>query len=129
MHSPGAGLRRFQVFQVSGWQTNVQQYTWSPPTDVYETEEALVVRVEVAGMSRENFNVEIRDNVLVVSGVRYDSPEKRAYHQMEIRYGEFSTVVALPRGLDIEHTTAEYQDGFLTILLPKQKTAEIKILG
>ncbi|MCS7010385.1 MAG: Hsp20/alpha crystallin family protein [Anaerolineales bacterium] len=128
MQSSDLAGKRLQLLQMAGWQVNIRQYAWSPPTDVYETENALVVRVEVAGIAAGDFNVQIQDNVLMISGTRYDSPEKRAYHQMEIRYGEFSTSVALPRGLDLERTTAEYEDGFLTVVLPKQKTTEIKIV-
>ena len=63
----------------------------------------------------------------MISGVRVDSQERRAYHQMEIRFGEFSTAVELPAGLDTAKAEADYRDGFLTVILPKIKPTGIAI--
>ena len=112
-----------------GWQVNLHSYTWSPPTDMYETDASFVVRVEVAGMREADFSINMEKNFLVISGVRIDAQERRAYHQMEIRFGEFSTGIELPPGVDINKTDAEYEDGFLTIILPKLKPAVVKIQG
>jgi HSP20 family protein len=102
-----------------GWQIRVQSHVWSPPTDLYELEMAYVVRVEVAGMRQQDFSVQLDNNYLVISGARPDKPERRAYHQMEVRFSEFSTVVAIPGLVDIENASAEYDDGFLLVTLPK----------
>ena len=112
-----------------GWQVNVRSYSWSPPTDVYETEASFVVRVEVAGMRQSDFAINVDHNFLIVSGVRPDSPERRAYHQMEIRFGEFSTAIELPINVDVDKVEAEYQDGFLTVIFPKTKSKNISIQG
>jgi HSP20 family protein len=114
-------------FQPIGWQVGIRSYAWSPPTDVFETENSFVVRAEVAGMREEDFSISVDKDFLVVSGVRCESQEKRAYQQMEIRFGEFSTAVELIPGLDIDHAEGIYKDGFLTITLPKVKPAHIKI--
>lgn len=115
--------------QAIGWNVGIHSYAWSPPTDVYETEVSFVVRLEAAGMRESDFNVEIDDNTLVISGVRTDSPERRAYRQMEIRYGEFSSGVELPPGIDVQHAEANYEDGFLVIIFPKIKSMGIAIQG
>ena len=112
-----------------GWQVNLRSFTWSPPTDMYETDASFVLRVEVAGMREADFSINMEKNYLVISGVRIDAQERRAYHQMEIRFGEFSTGIELPPGVDINKTDAEYEDGFLTVILPKLKPAVIKIQG
>jgi HSP20 family protein len=112
--------------QAIGWQVRLHSYSWSPPTDVYETEDSYVVRVEVAGMSSSDFSINIDKDHLVISGVRSETPERRAYHQMEIRFGEFSTAVEVPPDVDISRTEAEYADGFLTVILPKIRTVRIK---
>ncbi|MEZ0396916.1 MAG: Hsp20/alpha crystallin family protein [Anaerolineales bacterium] len=112
--------------QAIGWQVRLHAYSWSPPTDVYETEDSYIVRVEVAGMSRSDFSITVDKEHLVISGVRSDTPERRAYHQMEIRFGEFSTAVEVPPDADITRTEAEYADGFLTVILPKIKAVRIK---
>lgn len=100
---------------------HVRPNIWRPPTDVYETEENVVVKMEIAGMRDEDLEVVMQDNLLLISGNRSDSQERKAYHQMEIPFGKFSTGIELPARVDTDAATAEYKDGFLTILLPKEK--------
>ena len=116
---------RREVFQSIGWHTHSS--VWSPPTDVYETEENYVIKIEVAGMRDEDFEVAIEDNVLRISGYRADLNERRAYHQMEIRFGRFEIAIGIPMPVDIDKATAEYQAGFLMILIPKSddESAEV----
>jgi HSP20 family protein len=121
--------KRTNALQAIGWQVNIHSYTWSPPTDVYETDVSFVVRVEVAGMREADFSIGVEKNILVISGVRVDAQERRAYHQMEIRFGEFSTGVELPPGVDFNKADAEYEDGFLTVILPKLKPTTTKVQG
>lgn len=92
---------------------------WRPPTDVYETEEAIVVRVEIAGMHESDFSIVLDGRYLTIRGLRQDVSERRAYHQMEIRYGEFSVDIEIPVTIDAENVQATYQNGFLKIILPK----------
>lgn len=117
--------KRRLLVEAIGWQMRVQSHIWSPPTDVFETESAFVVRVEVAGMRQQDFSVQIENNFLAISGVRPDTPERRAYHQMEVRFGEFRSVVAIPGPVDVDSSSAEYDDGFLTVNLPKASLTKI----
>lgn len=121
--------KRANALHAIGWQVNIHSYAWSPPTDVYETDISFVIRVEVAGMREADFSINVEKNYIVISGVRVDAQERRAYHQMEIRFGEFSTGIEIPPGVDVNKADAEYEDGFLTIILPKLKPAGIKIQG
>jgi HSP20 family protein len=123
--SPTLLETRREVFHAVSW--HVRSNVWSPPTDVYETKEAYVVRVEVAGMREDDFEVLLENNTLLVSGVRPDFTEQRAYQQMEIRFGKFSTALNLPGPVNIEQARAEYKDGFLTIVLPKATPNQIKV--
>jgi HSP20 family protein len=116
---------RRTVFQAVGWQ--VRSNLWSPPTDFYETDDAYVVRVEIAGMTEDDFTVNIEENTLVITGARPDVPERRAYHQMEIRYGKFTTAIGVPGPIDLDRAIAEYDNGFLTVTLPRAKPSHIKI--
>lgn len=111
---------RKEVFHATGWQ--VRSSVWNPPTDVYETEANLTIKVEVAGMRDEDFEVAIEKNILMISGTRPDQNERRAYHQMEIMYGKFEIAIQLPVELDIDSARAEYKDGFLKIIFPKMLT-------
>jgi HSP20 family protein len=117
-------IRREMLHAVS-WQ--VRSNAWSPPTDAYETEEAYVVRVEIAGMHEDDFEVLLENNTLIISGSRPDHTERRAYQQMEIRFGKFSTALTMPGPINIEQARAEYKNGFLTIVLPKATSNQIKV--
>lgn len=108
---------RKEIIQAVSWQ--VRANAWCPPTDVYETEEGFVVKVEIAGMREEDFEVAIEDNFLIISGNRPDSSERRAYYQMEIRSGKFEIALAIPAPTQLEMAVAEYKDGFLFVNLPK----------
>ena len=117
--------KRRGVFNAVGWQ--VTSSLWSPPTDVYETDDNYIVRIEVAGMHEADFEVAFDKGTLIVRGVRTDVPEKRGYHQMEIHFGKFTTSIAIPGPIDLDNSKAEYRDGFLMITLPKLKSRDIKI--
>jgi HSP20 family protein len=121
--------RHTNSLQAIGWQVGIRSYAWSPPTDVYETDASFVVRLEVAGMRESDFAIDVNENTLLISGMRFDSKERRAYRQMEIRYGEFSAGVELPTGLDLQHAEADYEDGFLLVIFPKLKPTGIPIQG
>ena len=101
------------------WLLTRQPKVWRPPTDVYETDSHVIVKVEIAGMQEEDFSVSLNAQVLVISGVRHDPAEKLAYQQMEILYGQFETEVYIPWTVDEDAIKATYQDGFLSVLLPK----------
>ena len=116
---------RREIFHAVSWQ--VRSSGWSPPTDVYETEENFVVRVEVAGMKDADFEVAIENKVLMISGNRSEVNERRAYHQMEIRFGKFEIAVEIPVPVEIEKSIAEYKDGFLMALLPKARPQNIEV--
>ena len=107
------------AFKAMSWQSRTHSHVWSPPTDLYETEDKFVVRVEIAGLRDQDFSVNLDNNYLVISGSRPDILERRAYHQMEIRFGEFNAVIAIPGPVDQEKTSAEYSDGFLIVVMPK----------
>lgn len=114
-------------FMVVNWRVTPRPRAWRPPTDVYELDDKLVVRVEIAGMNENEFSISLDQNVLTVKGVRPDIAERRAYHQMEINYGEFATAVELLVPIDTEKVRAEYQNGFLWVYLPKAQPKIIKI--
>lgn len=119
--------RRREVRGALGWQ--VTSGVWSPPTDLFETPDEYVVSVEIAGMRESDFDVIYENGVLVVTGQRPDRTERRAYHQMEIHFGKFSSAVSLPGPVDLDRSQAEYKNGFLVVRLPKAKRVDVKIEG
>jgi len=116
---------RREIFRAVSWQ--VSSGGWNPPTDVYETEDGFVVRVEIAGMKDADFEVAIENQVLMISGNRSELNERRAYHQMEIRFGKFEIAVEIPVPVEIERSVAEYKDGFLVAQLPKASPKHIEV--
>lgn len=93
---------------------------WVPNTDVYVTESGLVIKVELAGMRKEDLHVEMEGNTLKISGQRPDGcrSAKCKFLVMEINYGGFQSVLELPDGYDLTKAKAAYQNGFLRIDVP-----------
>jgi len=101
---------------------------WVPPTDVFETEDQFIVQVEVAGVKQSDLTVSLQDRRLIITGTRSDpGPARRAYHQMQVRFGDFGAEVELPAPVDENAIEASYADGFLRIALPKRKPRQIDV--
>lgn len=115
------------------WLRVRQHQIWKPPTDVYETDFCIVVKIEIAGLRREDFTISLADRVLTVRGVRRDptselASQQLAYQQLEINYGEFQTEVYLPQPVNEKgEIEATYEQGFLTILLPKAEAHRVPV--
>jgi HSP20 family protein len=103
----------------------LRSHVWRPATDVFETEESIVVRVEIAGVREEDFSILLKGNQLTVRGNRPDVLERRAYYQLEISFGDFLTEVDLPGPVLSDQVTAEYIDGFLRLVFPKDRPKKI----
>lgn len=99
---------------------------WQPPADLYETSTALIIKVEIAGMADEDFEISLYENALVIEGVRaWEIPEgDRQYHAVNIHYGSFRLDVPLDRQIDLDGVQAHYDRGFLYVMLPK---VEVKL--
>ena len=113
----------------SQWRIISRPHAWRPPTDVYETEDAIIVRVEVAGMRDADFTISLVERSLTIRGVRQDTSERRAYHQMEIAFGEFYSELELPYLIIPDKVEATYRDGFLRVVLPIAQPKHIKVEG
>lgn len=109
------------------WVSPRQHKIWQPPTDVYETDSCIVVKVEVAGMAEHDFAIALDVRRLTIHGVRHDPAAKLGYQQMEILYGEFQTDVHLPGNIDEEAIEATYRDGFLNVVLPKAQPRRVPV--
>lgn len=111
----------------SVWQVVAGSLSWCPPTDVYETDDQITVRVEAAGMKKGEFFITLDKQLLLIEGRRPSLSETCAYHQMEIGFGEFRNGVELSSPVITEQVTAVYEDGFLELTLPKQKPRRVEI--
>ncbi len=105
---------------------------WEPPIDMYETEENIVVVVELAGVGEDDVEIVIDREVFTVQGrrTRIDpSDEKRAYYRMEIPSGPFKRAVRLPAPVEPSGVKALCDRGLVEVILPKLKPRRIPTSG
>lgn len=105
---------------------------WTPPVDIYETENHIVLKAELSGIDKKDIEVEIRDNILMLKGERKveKNVQEENYHRMERSYGIFQRVFTLPYAVSKDNITAKYHDGVLEIVLQKveeQKPKHIRV--
>lgn len=93
---------------------------WTPNTDVYLTDTGLVIKVELAGMRKEDLELTVEGSQLRVSGHRRDGcrASQCSFVVMEINYGPFECAIELPPGYDPSASKAVYQNGFLRVDVP-----------
>jgi len=98
---------------------------WTPNTDVMETKDSFIVRMEIAGVDPKTLELKLTNQSLVVRGHRREPPEEAqfSYHQMEIRYGVFEQHIRFSGNVIGSRVQAKYHHGFLHIKLPKSKNS------
>jgi HSP20 family protein len=74
-----------------------------------------------------DFEISLDDRILTVQGTRSDQADRVAFHQMEIHYGDFNSVVELPGPVDVDDVEAKYENGFLQIVLPKTAPHDVSV--
>jgi HSP20 family protein len=94
---------------------------WRPPIDVYEEPDRLTIVMEIAGMDREAIEISLEGNLVWIRGNRPHplGGEQRSFHEARIPYGTFSAEVHVPCAVDSDQATATYENGLLTIELPR----------
>lgn len=114
---------------VSGPLLFVVREVWHPPTDVYETDEELVVMLDLAAVSQDDLEIAIEDNVLHVRGRRQEPvpSNKISVYRMEIPYGDFEARIHLPVRIARDEVQASYENGLLAIRMPKEKPRRIAV--
>ena len=101
---------------------------FSPAMDVVENDQAYVVTVEVPGGKKDDVSVELHDNVLTLRGEKRNEREekKERSHWVERSYGAFSRSFTLPRDANADRVEASFQDGVLTVTIPKTEEKKPK---
>ena len=101
---------------------------WTPAVDIYEDENAFLIKVELPEVGREDVKVNLHDNTLSISGERrFENEEKReGYHRVERSYGQFYRSFMLPPNVNVEAIDAQFKDGVLRLTLPKKEEAKPK---
>ena len=117
----GEGLDR-------SWGRNLSSATWYPPVDVLESKESYVLRAELPGMKKEDFNLEVKDGMLTLSGERKSekTTDGVKYRTVERVEGKFSRSFSLPETVKHDGIQATYKDGILEIHVPKAEEAKAR---
>lgn len=103
---------------------------WRPAVDVYETEKAVVVRVEIAGVRSDELRVAVEGELLCIRGSRRPHPESEdvlRHHQLEIELGPFEARVRIPVPFERGAVEARLEDGVLCVRLPKRGPRRIEV--
>lgn len=109
-----------------------KEHTWTPQMDIYETNEQIIIRAEIAGVDKENLEVEINSKAIRIYGNRKEVPRfgNATYRLAEIQYGKFERILYFPSPVDPEIVQSSYSNGFLEIQLAKKiadKTYKVPI--
>jgi HSP20 family protein len=99
---------------------------WFPPVDILESRDSYLIRAELPGMKREDFNLEVHEGSLTLSGERkFEEPaEGVQYHRVERASGKFSRSFYLPQTVQKDGIKATYRDGILEVHVPKAEEAK-----
>jgi HSP20 family protein len=99
-----------------------------PAIDVYEEKDAVVVEATLAGIKPENVDINIHDDVLTLEGQRESSSEieEKNYYRKEVRSGSFHRSIVLPTAVIADQAKANFENGLLKIVLPKEEKAKPK---
>ncbi len=105
---------------------DLREGAWQPLVDIFENDEAVVIKAELPGVDQSDIEVKIEDAVLVIRGERRQDAEirKENYHRIERCYGPFQRSFSLPQSIDREKVKAVCDKGVLTVTMPKKE--EIK---
>jgi len=106
---------------------SLDQRTWKPPIDIYETPVEIILRAELAGVEKENLEVEISRRAIKISGKRSQPAHLKnaTYRLAEIQYGIFERILYLPVFIDTEKVSTAYSHGFLEIRLAKGESEKV----
>jgi HSP20 family protein len=122
----------FVTRSATGNQEIMARAHWVPNTDVYATDNGLVVKVELAGMRSEHLEITVEGNRMRIAGNRPDGcrAAKCSFLVMEINYGPFESLLELPPGYDLSAAKAAYLNGFLRIDVPlaERRVKNTKVL-
>ena len=99
---------------------------WMPPVDIYETENEVVLKVELPEVDIKNVNINAENNILSIQGERTLSEETKEdnYRRIERTYGAFARSFTLPGTVDTTKIAAKYKDGILRLVLPKKEESK-----
>jgi len=119
-HMFGNGLPR------TGEESNLTP--WAPAVDIFETENELVVNADLPGVNPEDLDIRVENNIVTIRGERKfeNKVNEENYLRVERAYGSFSRSFSLANSVNSEAIKADYQNGVLTLSIPKREEAKPK---
>lgn len=120
--------RMFDSFFRGPEEDGLQTTSWNPLVDVTENDHAYLLNIELPGVSRNDVKIVVQDNQLTIRGEKKQEKESNNsnYHRVERSYGSFQRTFTLPTTVRAEKIEANYNDGVLTITVPKAEEAKAK---
>jgi HSP20 family protein len=102
------------------------EFDWNPSVDVAETDSEIIVKADVPGVVTDDIDITVDNNQLIISGEKKQETEEKEknYYHMERRYGSFRRVFGLPSTADTDKIKAGYDNGVLTVTIPKAEVAK-----
>jgi HSP20 family protein len=99
---------------------------WSPAVDIFETEDELILKADVPEVELKDIDLRVENQTLTLSGERkFDKEDTtKGYHRIERGYGQFTRSFTVPQTVDTEKVEAAYNNGVLTVKLPKKAAAK-----
>ncbi len=110
-----------EMFQSMNPMFTLARRTWKPAMDIYETSKEIIILAEIAGVNKDDLELEINKKAVKIHGRRLELPrtENATYRLAEIQYGRFERILFLPAPIDTDKVSASYQNGFLKVSLSK----------
>ncbi len=104
----------------------VSNRTWMPPVDIQETDDAYRLTAELPGLTKDDINITLENNVLRLAGERKFEKDvtQEGYHRVERTYGTFARAFTLPSQVSHDKVEAAFENGLLTITVPKAEQAK-----
>jgi len=103
---------------------------WLPAMEIVEKDNALLVTAELPGVNKNDVNITLEDGVLTITGEKKEETEQgkdgSRYHMWERKYGSFKRAFTLPKEIDAEKITATFENGILSVVLPKTEKAKVQ---
>jgi HSP20 family protein len=105
-----------------------RQLGWMPAVDIEQTDDSIVLKMDIPGMRQEDVSIEVKNQTLTISGERQQEREEKheGYYNRERVFGRFSRTFMLPEGVTPDDIEATFRDGVLTVRLPRPREEQPK---
>lgn len=119
-----------RVFDEAAQAKQEVQVNWRPAVELQDTEENIILRAQIPGVEAKDLDINVAKGAVAIAGERrYENKDpKNGYFRSEFRYGKFQRVIALPVAVQNDQVKAQFQDGILTLTLPKVTEARRQVV-